>query len=201
VIALLHQHQREVHRVEHDGAVTEYLEVERADIELAQRLLAHAAGPRIDDLPPQTARVLLRLDAMVKAQGNDDPTFTRREVRDRLGLGDAQSKVHLRRLVGAEFLIARRVRASGLVRYTLAFDPATDVTAYLYDAERMAPGWGADGGWMGPGWGVDGPTKPANSEADSTASATSSSADPEQARRREPANADRSDTSTRKRSK
>jgi hypothetical protein len=38
-LALLHQHQRQFKTVEVDGGVVEYVEVEPADIEIAERLM------------------------------------------------------------------------------------------------------------------------------------------------------------------
>ncbi|MBE5216016.1 DNA primase, partial [Pectobacterium sp. A535-S3-A17] len=59
-IALLHQYQREVKTVSHRGQVIEYIEVERSDIVLANRLAHEILGRTLDEMPPQT-RKLLRL--------------------------------------------------------------------------------------------------------------------------------------------
>src|SRR5690606_29918530 len=61
-IALLHQHQRRVHRLDVDGAAVEYVEVLPADIALANRLAHAVLGRSLDELPPQTRRVLSQLD-------------------------------------------------------------------------------------------------------------------------------------------
>lgn len=52
-LALLHQHQRQVKTIEHGGHVVEYIEVTKADIDIATKLMAEIGGPGIDDLPPQ----------------------------------------------------------------------------------------------------------------------------------------------------
>jgi hypothetical protein len=57
-IALLHQHQREVKTVEHRGQALAYIEVQRADIELANRIAHEVLGRSLDELPPQTRRLL-----------------------------------------------------------------------------------------------------------------------------------------------
>ena len=53
--------------------------------------------------------------------------FTRRELRERLSLGDTQLKVHLARLVGLELLSAHRGQ-HGVFLYQLAYND-TDATA------------------------------------------------------------------------
>jgi hypothetical protein len=67
-------------------------------------------GRTLDELPPQTRRLLVKMDALVvegcEAQGLDrvDFRFTRRWVRDQTGFGNSQLKVHLARLVDMEYL-------------------------------------------------------------------------------------------------
>ncbi|EON4171707.1 toprim domain-containing protein, partial [Escherichia coli] len=57
-IALLHQYQREIKRVEHRGQVVEYIEVAREDIALANRLAHEILGRTLDEMPPQTRKLL-----------------------------------------------------------------------------------------------------------------------------------------------
>ncbi|MBN3053804.1 DNA primase, partial [Pectobacterium brasiliense] len=66
-IALLHQYQREVKQVEHRGTVIEYIEVERSDIVLANRLAHEILGRTLDEMPPQTRKLLLLIQDWVKA--------------------------------------------------------------------------------------------------------------------------------------
>lgn len=86
-IALLHQHQREVKRVEHRGQTLDYIEVTRDDIALANRIAHDVLGRTLDELPPQTRRLLTLLSDWVMAQcaARDETReafrFTRREVR------------------------------------------------------------------------------------------------------------------------
>jgi DNA primase len=109
-IALLHQHQRPRKQVEHRGQTVEYIEVSRADIRMANRLAHEVLGRSLDELPPQTRRLLLLLDELVgeacEAQGlaRMDYRFTRRQVRERLGWGNTQLKLHLERLADLEYL-------------------------------------------------------------------------------------------------
>src|SRR5206468_507243 len=66
-IALLHQHQREKKTVVHDGKQLSYIEVTRADIAIANRLAHEVLGRSLDELAPQTRRLLMLLDEMVSA--------------------------------------------------------------------------------------------------------------------------------------
>jgi len=114
VVALLHQHQRTVHTVERSGRSIEYVEVEPGDIEIANRLAGEVLGRSLDELPPQTRRVLSLLDAWVTGSCEEmscergDFRFTTREVRDALELGVSQTKVHLSRLTELEYLLIHR---------------------------------------------------------------------------------------------
>ena len=135
-IALLHQHQRPVCTIEVDGAAVEYIEVTQADIALANRLAHAVLGRSLDELPPQTRRVLAALDAWVTQQiaGTDTPRvdvqFTRRTVRGVLGLSDTQLRVHLDRLVQLEYVLPHAGKQGQLYSYSLRFDG---------DAETSAP--------------------------------------------------------------
>lgn len=67
-IALLHQYQRPVRHVEHRGRVIPYIEATLQDIEVANRLAAEVLGRSLDELAPQTRRLLLAADEMVTAR-------------------------------------------------------------------------------------------------------------------------------------
>ncbi len=111
VIALLHQHQRD-RKSTREGV--EYIEVAPSDIAWANRLAEVVLGRTLDELPPQTRRLLEMLDAWVGAVADEQQIeraqvrFTRREIRESFGWGDTQLKVHLARLVDYEYLAAYR---------------------------------------------------------------------------------------------
>jgi DNA primase catalytic core len=111
VIALLHQHQREVKTVERGGREIRYVEVELSDVELANRLAHEVLGRSLDELPPQTRRFLGALDGLVERwaaeQGIErgEVRFRARSVREALALGATQVKLHLRRLVDLEYVL------------------------------------------------------------------------------------------------
>ncbi|MDZ4348236.1 MAG: hypothetical protein U1A22_01720 [Xanthomonadaceae bacterium] len=127
-IALLHQCQRTVHRIDVDGAGVEYVEVLPADIQLANRLAHAVLGRSLDELPPQTRRVLSALDAWVSERagsqgiGRAAVQFTRRHVRAALGLSDTQLRVHLDRLVQLDYVALHGGKPGQRFAYSLLFD-------------------------------------------------------------------------------
>lgn len=145
-IALLHQYQRKVHAVEVDGATVEYVEVIEADIQLANRLAHAVLGRSLDELPPQTRRVLSALDAWVTQQiaGTDTPRgdvrFTRRVVRGALGVSDTQLRVHLDRLVQLEYVLAHAGKQGQSYCYSLRFDGDADSDAAQCMGLGLEPG-------------------------------------------------------------
>jgi hypothetical protein len=134
-IALLHQYQREIKRVHHRGAWLEYIEVARSDIELANRLAHDVLGRTLDEMPPQTRKLLVLLRQWVTPQAQaqgikiEELRFTRRDVRAALKWGDTQLKVHLARLLEMEYLLLFR---RGLTyEYGLLWDGEDNGTAHL----------------------------------------------------------------------
>lgn len=128
VIALLHQHQRPTRTATTaDGRTVAYIEATVGDIELANRLAHDVLGQTLDELPPQTRRLLTVLDGVVGAEARlreidrQQVRFTRRQLREQLGWGDTQLKVHLARLVDFELVIAHRADSGGGLVYELAW--------------------------------------------------------------------------------
>jgi DNA primase catalytic core len=127
-IALLHQYQREVKVTTRKGKTVEYVEATLDDIALANRLAHEVLGRSLDELPPQTRRLLMRLDEFVTARAKDSGIeragvrFTRRELREAIGLGDTQLRLHLDRLVALEYLALHRHGAGGRFVYELFYD-------------------------------------------------------------------------------
>ncbi len=113
-IALLFQYQREVKSLTVDGEVVEYVEATLADVALAGRLASEVLGRSLDELPPQTRRLLDHLDGMVTGLcerggiAREDLRFSRRDVRATTGWGDTQLRIHLDRLVALEYLLVHR---------------------------------------------------------------------------------------------
>ncbi|MCU7850446.1 MAG: toprim domain-containing protein [Candidatus Thiodiazotropha sp. (ex Lucinoma kastoroae)] len=127
-ITLLHQYQREIRTTLHDGQAIEYIEVTLADIELANRLAHEIMGRTLDELPPQTRRLLLLIDDMVTKQATalqmkkSDYRFSRRDIRAVTCWSDTQLKVHLSRLVEMEYLVTYRNGHAQRFMYELIYN-------------------------------------------------------------------------------
>jgi len=104
-----------------------YIEVTRADIALANRLSDQVLGKSIDELPPQTRRLLIELHAWVSAQCDKlemDQTqyrFTRRMIREAVGWNQTALKKHLDRLMEMEYVISHR-GGGRRIEYELLYD-------------------------------------------------------------------------------
>jgi DNA primase len=127
-IALLHQHQRQTLSDVVDGERDEYIEVSLSDIALANRLASEALGRTLDELPPQTRRLLFLVHEMVKAECQRRKIeqkalrFTRRKIREHTGWGNTQLKLHLHRLEEMEYLLVHRGGRGQSFVYELLYD-------------------------------------------------------------------------------
>ena len=152
-IALLHQHQRPVRTMLDAGQAVEYVEVTAEDISKANALAHEVLGRSLDELPPQTRRLLasvvehVRSQARARAIPQAEVRFTRKDVRERTGWGDTQLRVHLERLHELEYLIAHRGMRGQCYEYELAFDGDTGADAPhlvgLIDTDELASPPGA----------------------------------------------------------
>jgi hypothetical protein len=127
-IALLHQHQRPVKTAKHGGREVEYIEATKADVAIANALAHQVLGRSLDELPPQTRRLLTLLDRFVGEKSRQlkmergDYRFTRREARAWTGWGDTQLRLHLGRLVELEYAIVHHGARGQSFVYELAYD-------------------------------------------------------------------------------
>lgn len=187
-VTLLHQYQRPVKTITHDGKSLAYVEATLADIEAANRLAHEVLGRCLDEMPPQTRRLLALLEKMTAAAcaarkiERGDFLFSRRSVREFTGWGDTQLKVHLGRLVELEYVLAHRADHGQGNVYELVYDGQgkdgrrflsglLDVEklrrAHDYDArrsgvngERSGGGRPPVGGWSGGGRGAENAPSP-----------------------------------------
>ena len=127
-ITLLYQHQREIKTSTEDGETLEYIEATEADVKLAWELASHVLMRSLDDVPPQTRRLLLLIDKMVTEECERlqierlDYRFTRATVRQRTGWSDSQLKTHLHRLEELEYLALHRGVSGQSFVYALNFE-------------------------------------------------------------------------------
>ena len=174
-IALLHQHQRPRKRLSHHGKELEYIEVEPSDITLANNLAHEVLGRSLDELPPQTRRLLEHIDDMVTTASEclqmtrSDYRFTRREVREYTGWGHTQLKVHLKRLEEMEYLLAHQGGRGLQFVYELLYD-RNKVNGHRFlprlidlkeTGEKYDTNWsGSDGDLSGQNPKMSGPSRP-----------------------------------------
>ena len=144
-IALLHQHQRPIKTLSAGGngnvndshSTLEYIEVTLQDIAAANAIAHEILGNSLDELPPQTKKLLGHLVSHINAhcQTNhlrrQDALLSRKQIRQLTGWGDTQLRVHLDRLVQMEYLIAHRDGSGGRYVYELLYDGDTAQTLHL----------------------------------------------------------------------
>ena len=136
-IALLHQHQR-VMRQAHG---VNYIEATREDIATADRLMREILNRSLDELPPQTRRLLGLIAEFVG--GREDFRFSRRDLRDVTEWGHTQLKVHLQRLEELEYLIVHHGGRGHSYVYELNWSG--------FSEEKPGGGRPPVGGMSGPG--------------------------------------------------
>jgi post-segregation antitoxin (ccd killing protein) len=146
-IALLHQYQRDVKTIQHNGSNIDYVEVTLDDIETANRLAHDILGRTLDELPPQTRKLLKHIQTLVqrecKAQGIEqrDFRFSRKSIRDFTQWSDGQLKIHCKRLEDMEYLLVHRGGRGHSIEYELLYtgDIDTDQAQMmgLLDVEQL----------------------------------------------------------------
>lgn len=131
-IALLHQYQREIKTVTHNGQPLQYVEVTIDDIATANKLAHEVLGRTLDELPPQTRTLLSLIDKMVTEQCKKENKerqhyhFSRREIRGVTGWSDNQLKVHCYRLQEMEYLLVHQGGRGKTIKYELLYDGHND---------------------------------------------------------------------------
>jgi DNA primase len=133
-IALLHQHQRETRTL---PGGQRFIEVTLDDIALANELAPEVLGRSLDELPPQTRRLLAFIRELMKGKRKErsakgTTTFSRKELRDLCGWSLSQVRVHLERLVELEYLGIRHGRLGSAFVYEIIFDlDAPEAVAHI----------------------------------------------------------------------
>jgi len=152
--------------------VIPYIEASKEDIAVANHLAAEVLGRSLDDLAPQTRRLLLLLEAFVLERcrvlgiERGDYRFSRRDVREHTRWGDTQLRIHLERLVDLELLLVHHGGRGQSFVYELAYDgQGKDGQPFLIgllDPARLSPEYdskfaGGNGDLAGPARGLRGP--------------------------------------------
>ncbi len=171
-IALLHQYQRDIKTINQSNKQIEYVEVTINDIEAANTLAHEILGRTLDELPPQTRKLLTLIDTMViehcqkQNKERKDYHFSRRDIREHTGWSDNQLKVHCYRLQEMEYLLVHTGSRGKAIQYELLYDGQNenqgrqlmgliDIEALKqhYDAEKL----GEKNKKSGSSWGQVGP--------------------------------------------
>jgi hypothetical protein len=131
------------------------------DIAAANRLAHETLGRCLDEMPPQTRRLLLLVEQMVAARcaaskmEREDVRFTRRELREASGWSNTQVHVHLTRLLELEYVLAHRADHGAGQVYELAYDGGGKdggrFVSGLLEVEKLRAAHGYDGNRSGVG--------------------------------------------------
>jgi DNA primase len=136
-LALLHQHQRAIKTVIHQNEAIRYVEANLEDIAQANRLAHEVLGRTLDELPPQTRKLLHLIVELVaeqctrQAMERGDYRFSRRDIRGFTGWSDGQLKIHCRRLTELEYLLVHRGGRGQCIEYELLYDGKDDERPHL----------------------------------------------------------------------
>jgi DNA primase len=144
-IALLHQHQRKSITHNLGDKTIEMLPVTLDDIEAANRLAPEVLGRSLDELPPQTRRLLESIKELVRKKLETTKeqklsTFTRKELRDLTSWSQTQIRRHLDNLIELEYITTQGARNGVLMRYELLGDPKQGSDIYhigLIDTAKL----------------------------------------------------------------
>jgi DNA-binding MarR family transcriptional regulator len=124
-IAFLKQCQREIKRLPSEGRELEYIEVTKADIAEADKLMGEAVGDQGDELSRPSRQLLELIQQMAEKQAREleiDPRafqFNRRDIREYTGWSDNQIKAHIKRLEELEYLAVKTGERGRMYRYQL----------------------------------------------------------------------------------
>jgi DNA primase catalytic core len=134
-VAFLRQMQKPRRHWAGNGQSREYIEVDRADIRLANELATEILGHSLEELSRPGYELLMLLEKMVLADGHqqlkekDDDAplrigrcISRRDIREFAGWSHARVHRYLHELIELEYVLVESGRNGVLQRYRLAYD-------------------------------------------------------------------------------
>jgi hypothetical protein len=129
-IALVHQYQRPIQKATYGQKTISYIEATLEDIELANRLVEEVLGRSLDELQPQTRRLLWLIHEAGEKETKQlkiersEFRFSRKNVRAWTAWTDSTLKRHLARLEDMEYLVVHRGGRGQSFVYELMFVPS-----------------------------------------------------------------------------
>jgi hypothetical protein len=126
-IALLHQHQRQIHRAVDEETEVEYVEVTLDDIALANELAREVLTRSLDEVSPPVRGMYREFRALCKKKAEelacrpDEVLLSRREIREATGWSDWQVRIYCQQLVELEYLYLVSGQQGKRMVYQLAF--------------------------------------------------------------------------------
>ena len=145
-IALLHQHQRDPITHTINGREVEMLPVTLSDIESANRIAPEVLGRSLDELPPQSRRLLESIKTLTRQKMETTAAeqhlsfFSRKELREKTGWSNMQIRRHLERLCDLEYIAQRGGRNGIQIKYELLTDANESAKSYhvgLLDVAKL----------------------------------------------------------------
>ena len=146
-LCLLHQYQRPVQTMNGRGQPFDYIPVTLEDIEVANHLANEVLGRTLDELPPQTRRLLMLMDQMVSeacqrlSMERSDYRFSRKDIRQHTGWTDFQVKMHMKKLEELEYVLVHRGSRGQSFVYELLYQgegqEGSPFLMQLLDVERL----------------------------------------------------------------
>lgn len=194
VIAFLHQYQRPIKSDSGNDDRLNYIEVTLSDIITANRIAGEVLGRSLDELPPQTRRLLELITTHVTdecerlALTREAFRFSRRDVREWTQWSDTALKIHLHRLEEMEYLLIQRASRGNGYLYELLYDGEglsggkfmmglIDPLKLDYDASQSGQNEGRSGGGQATVRGVSGDGQPIQTDLGSSPEKASESTD------------------------
>ncbi len=127
-VAFLRQMRKPVKTHAVNGTSVEYIEADRDDVRLANKLAHEILGASLDELSRPSRDLLFELEKMVQQrttneeQRTSSASFTRREIRASTGWSNYRVHTHLKELIELEYLAAEADRVTNGHRYRLLWD-------------------------------------------------------------------------------